>query len=86
MPRSLSLVFAFVHAFQHGEPGFFGVRDGQGLELEGRIEGGNNLANRFFAGGTVGQRRGGKRPAQREFPAADRTGAIAQFVLVNRHA
>jgi hypothetical protein len=31
----LLLVFAFADAFEHGEPGFFGIGDGQGLEFDG---------------------------------------------------
>ena len=83
--NSLLLIFAFAEPFKHGEPGLFRVRDGQRLELVGRIEGGNDFAHRLFAGRTFRQFRRAQWPTQGEFSAADLALAFAQFVFVERH-
>ena len=49
-PASLPLVFAFVDAFEDGEPGLLGVGDGEGL-LVRRIEGGRILRTGFLQAG-----------------------------------
>jgi hypothetical protein len=85
-PRELlSLVFPLINPFEHGKSRFFGVGDRERLELDGRIEGGKDLAHRFLAGRAIGQRLRRERPTQREFAAAHLASALAQFVFVNRH-
>ena len=81
----LLLIFTLAEPFEHGEPGLFGVRDGQRLELVRRIEGGNDLAHRLFAGRTFRQLRRAQRPAQGELTAAHLAFAFAQLVFVKRH-
>jgi hypothetical protein len=81
----LFLVFAFAQALEDGESGFFGVGEGDRLELDGGIEGGNELAHRAAAGWADFQGRRTEWTAQREFAAADGATALAQFVFVDRH-
>lgn len=83
--NSLPFIFAFADLFEHGEPGLFGVRNGQRLELGRRVETGNDFAHRLFAGRAFGQLRRAQRPAQREPPAAHLALASTQLVLVKRH-
>ena len=45
----LAFVFAFVHAFEHGESGLFGVGNRERFR---RIETGKHLADGFLAGRT----------------------------------
>lgn len=67
------------------EAGLLRVRDGQGLELVRRTEGGDDLAHRLLARRAVRERLGRERPVQGEFPAADLAVALAQFVFVKWH-
>ena len=77
----LPFVLTFLHAFEDGETGFFGVGDG---EFFGRVEGGKDFADRFFAGGAVGQWFGGKGAAEHKFSAADFAVSFTEFVFVQR--
>jgi len=81
----LAFVFAFTEAFEDGEASLFGVADGKRLRFDGGIKGGDEFADRAFAGGTGSQFRSAGRPPQGELAAADDTIAIAKFVLVKRH-
>ena len=84
-PTSLPFVFALAEALEHGEPGLFGVGDGQRLEFLRRIEGGNDFAHRLFTGRTLLQLRRADRSPQGELPAANLTLALAKLVFVKRH-
>ncbi len=83
----MPLVFAFTYTFEDGEPGIFGVGNGEGLEFGGGIELGDDLADRTFAEGTLGDWGGIDGAAQREGSRADFafTLAIADFVFVEGH-
>jgi len=82
---SLLLIFTFAEPFEHGEPGFFGVGDGERLELVRRAESGKDFAHRLFASRTFRQLRRAQRPAQGELAAAHLALALAQLVFVKRH-
>lgn len=81
----LALIFAFAEALEDGESGFFGIADRQGLELEGRAEVGEDLADRLFAGRALGQCRRAERSAQGEVAATSGASSVAKFVFVERH-
>jgi hypothetical protein len=81
----LPLIFALADLLEHGEAGFFRVRDGERLELVRRTETGKDFAHRLFARRTIRERLGRKRAVQGEFSAAHLAVAFAQFVFVKRH-
>ena len=85
MVISLPLVFALFDFFEDGKARFFGIRNGQRLELVRRAEAGNNFANGLFARRALGQFRRAQGPLQRELAAADRASALAQFIFVKWH-
>jgi hypothetical protein len=83
----LSFVFAFINAFEDGEPGIFGIGDGERFEFGGGIELGYELADGSFAEGTLGDRGCVDGAAQGEGAAAYFAVAlvVADFVFVEGH-
>src|ERR1044071_1827513 len=82
---SLPLVLALAQPFENGEPCFFGVGNGDRFQFRWRIEAGDDLAYRLFAGRTLGQWGRAQGPPQSELAAADLALAVAQFVFVDGH-
>src|ERR1051325_3626334 len=82
---SLPLVLALAQPFENGEPCFFGVGNGDRFQFRWRIEAGDDLAYRLFAGRTLGQWGRAQGPPQSELAAADLALAVAQFVFVEGH-
>src|SRR3954471_1833728 len=80
--RLLSLVFTFFNAFEDCKARLFGIRNGQGLR---RVKGRPDLANGLLTGGTLSQRRSGKRSNQSKLSPAYLALPVADFVFVNRH-
>src|SRR5262245_49408263 len=80
--RLLPLVFALADAFEDGEAGFLGIGNRKRPQ---RVKRRKDFANRLFASGALGQRRGGDRPTQNEFAAADLAVALTEFVFVQWH-
>ena len=83
--RLLAFVFAFAETLEDGETSLLGIAYGKGLEFDRRMKSGNDLAHRFFAGGTLGQFRRAKRAAQSELAATRGAVPVAKFVFVEWH-
>ncbi|MDB6027121.1 MAG: hypothetical protein JWM68_3344 [Verrucomicrobiales bacterium] len=83
--RLLLLVFPFADSFQHREPGFFGIGDRQGLEMDRRTEIGQDPAHWFSTGGTLCQFWRTDRATQRKAAFAGSTTSFAQFIFVKGH-
>ena len=82
---SLPLIFALVEAFEDGKAGFFGIRDGEGLEFMGGGEAGYDLAHGLFAGRAIGQGFGREGAVEGEIAAAGPALALAEFIFVEGH-
>jgi hypothetical protein len=83
--RLLTFVFSLAKPLEDGESSLLGVGDGDGFGFGWGMDLGDDFANRFFAEGTLGQRRCADRTAQGELSATDGAISVAEFIFVKGH-